>query len=110
MEKASNSTPEQSKPEFPTDGYIITAEAYPESDDVVALHLQYCESAEEAEKHEFRHRRFFVSKDTARILAENVSIILSAPDTHSAWETIASRVDESDCGLEEFEEDSPASE
>jgi hypothetical protein len=84
-----------------TDGYILLAEPYPEDDELIALHLQYAESAEEAENHQFTFKRFFMRRGTAQMLSKSLSELLSAPDTESAWEQVANNSADAACCFED---------
>ena len=90
-------TPDEEK----EDGYILLAEPYPHDDELIALTLQYAESAEEAENHQFKFKKFFLQKTTAHGLWESLSAILIAPDNESAWELIANNCPEADCHFDE---------
>jgi hypothetical protein len=84
-----------------TDGCILLAEPYPEDGELIALHLQYAESAEEAENHQFKFKRFFMRRGTAQMLSKSLSELLSAPDTESAWEQIANNPADAACCFED---------
>jgi len=82
-----------------TDGYILLAEPYPHDEELMTLHLQYAESAEEAENHQFKFKTFFLRKTTGQMLSNSLIELLSASDTESAWERIANNSVDPNCCL-----------
>jgi hypothetical protein len=85
------------KPVVPSDGYIILSEAYPEDDEVIAIHLMYYESEADIAAKAHKNRRFFIKKDNAMLLAKGIIDILNAASTQEAWENIAKEVDVHGC-------------
>jgi hypothetical protein len=73
------------------DGYILDAGAYPYDDKVIALSLQYTQTAEEFKKKEFKYGRFFIQKVNAHLLLNSLSFVLAANDINEAWDEIARR-------------------
>jgi hypothetical protein len=78
------------------DGYIIDAGAYPYDDKVIALSLQYTQTAEEFNKRNFKFGRFFIQKVNAHLLLKSLSFVLAANGINEAWDEIA-RQDAANC-------------
>ncbi len=86
------------------DGYILLADPYPHDDELITLILPYAESAEEAENHQFKFKRFFMQKGVAQMLSKSLVELLAAPAAETAWEQIANKSTDADCSqaVEEY--------
>lgn len=80
---------EEPKTNVPSDGYIVGPEAYPASENAIAIEMTYFESPEDYQERKHKCRRFFIRKDEARALAQGIMEILAMPDTDAAWDEIA---------------------
>ena len=87
------------------DGYILDAGAYPYDEKVIALALQYTQTAEEFKNKQFKFGRFLIQKINAHLLLKSLSFVLTANDINEAWDEIARRTAANcdPCNLTEIE-------
>jgi hypothetical protein len=73
----------------------------------MALHLTYTEDVANGKPEPPTTRRFFLKRDDARMLAECINEILSAPDVETAWKTIAAHDAQEDVDFDNIPEMTP---
>jgi hypothetical protein len=80
---------EVSKPEIPTVGYFMNVDVYPNDEKTVVFEAMYFESPEHFKSGNLKTRSFVVKREEAEKIARQITGILAAPDSKTAWDNIA---------------------
>ena len=89
-------TPNETTQETPKEIYIRHAQAYPYTDEIVSLRLIYNDGIPAPNGEMFKPGEFLIRRTDAEVLAKGISVILAAPNTKAAWDTIAASIEEHD--------------
>ena len=89
-------TPIETTQETPKEIYIRHAQAYPYTDEIVSLRLIYNDGIPAPNGEMFKPGEFLIRRADAEALAKGLSVILTAPNTKAAWDTISASIEEHD--------------